>query len=58
MTFARIFLFNIKTLYDDSTNNAKDIRPLYCKPVTIVNDDSRVVNMLETSYTDNNRVII
>ncbi len=31
---------------------------LYYKPVTIVNDDSRVINKLEASLTDNARVII
>jgi hypothetical protein len=31
---------------------------LYYKPMTIVNDDSRVVNMLETSLTDDARVAI
>jgi hypothetical protein len=31
---------------------------LYHKPIMIVNDDSRVVNKLETSLTDNARVII
>jgi hypothetical protein len=31
---------------------------LYYKPMTIVNDDSRVVNKLEASLTDNARVII
>ena len=31
---------------------------LYYKPVTIVNDDSRVVNKLEASLTDNARVVI
>jgi hypothetical protein len=31
---------------------------LYYKPMTIVNYDSRVVNMLETSLTDDNRVVI
>jgi hypothetical protein len=31
---------------------------LYYKPMTIVNDDSRVVNKLEASLTDNTRVII
>ncbi len=30
---------------------------LYYKPITIVNDDSRVINKLETSLTDNARVI-
>jgi hypothetical protein len=31
---------------------------LYYKPMTIVNDDSRVVNKLEASLTDDARVII
>jgi hypothetical protein len=31
---------------------------LYYKPMTIVNDDSRVVNKLEASLTDDVRVII
>ena len=31
---------------------------LYYKPMTIVNDDSRVVSKLETSLTDDARVII
>ncbi len=31
---------------------------LYYKPMTIVNDDSRVVNKLETSLTDDARVVI
>ncbi len=31
---------------------------LYYKPVAIINDDSRVVNKLETSLTDDARVII
>ncbi len=31
---------------------------LYCKPVMIVNDDSRVINTLETSLTDEARVVI
>ena len=31
---------------------------LYYKPMMIVNDDSRVVNKLEASLTDNARVII
>jgi hypothetical protein len=31
---------------------------LYYKPMTIVNDDSRAVNKLEASLTDNARVII
>ncbi len=31
---------------------------LYYKPMTIVNDDSRVVNKLEASLTDDTRVVI
>jgi len=31
---------------------------LYYKPIMIVNDDSRVVNKLEASITDNDRVVI
>ncbi len=34
------------------------ISDLYYKPMMIVNDDSRVVNMLEASLTDDARVII
>jgi hypothetical protein len=35
-----------------------DISVLYYKPMTIVNDDSRVVNKLEAALTDNARVVI
>ncbi len=35
-----------------------DICGLYYKPMTIVNDDSRVINKLEASPTDNARDII
>jgi hypothetical protein len=31
---------------------------MYYKPMTIINDDSRVVNKLEASLTDNARVVI
>ena len=31
---------------------------LYYKPITIINDDSRVINKLETSVTDDARFII
>jgi hypothetical protein len=31
---------------------------LYYKPMTIINDDSRVVNKLEASLTDDTRVVI
>ncbi len=31
---------------------------LYCKPMTIVNSNSRVVNRLETSLTDDAKVVI
>jgi hypothetical protein len=35
-----------------------DTSGLYYKPITIINDDSRVINKLETLLTDNNRVVI
>jgi hypothetical protein len=35
-----------------------DTSGLYYKPIMIINDDSRVINKLETSLTDNNRVVI
>ncbi len=35
-----------------------DLSGLNDKPMTIVNDDSRVVNKLEASLTDNTRAII
>ncbi len=31
---------------------------LYYKPMTIINDDSRVINKLEASLTDDARVVI
>jgi hypothetical protein len=31
---------------------------LYYKPITIVSDDSRVVNKIETSLTDDARVVV
>ncbi len=31
---------------------------LYYKPMTIINDDARVVNKLEASFTDDARVVI
>ncbi len=34
------------------------ISSLYYKPMTIVNDDARVINKLEASLIDNARVII
>ncbi len=34
------------------------INGLYYKPMTIVNDDSRVITKLETSLTDDARVVI
>jgi hypothetical protein len=35
-----------------------DINALYYKPITIVNDNSRIVNKLVTSLIDDARVII
>ncbi len=38
-------------------NQQSLISGLYYKPMTIVNDDSRVINKLEASITDDNRVV-
>ncbi len=35
-----------------------EVSGLYYKPMMIVNDDSRVINKLETSLTDDARVLI
>ncbi len=35
-----------------------NISDLYCKPMTIVKDNSRVINKLEASLTDDARVVI
>ncbi len=46
-------------LIDDRKNLYKtDTNGLYYKPITIVNDDSSIVNKLETSLIDDARVII
>jgi hypothetical protein len=42
----------------DGSNPATGTSGLYYKPNTIVNDNSRVVNKLETSLTDDTRVVI
>ncbi len=39
-------------------NYGPDTRGMYYKPMTIINDDSRVVNKLEAPHTDAARVII
>ncbi len=36
----------------------RDIHGLYYKPITIINDDSRVITKLETSLTEDARVAI
>ncbi len=40
-----------------SDKNFKNFWGLYHKHITIINDDSRVINKLETSLTDDARVI-
>jgi hypothetical protein len=40
------------------SDKEKETSGLYYKPITIVNDDSRVINKLETSLIDDARVII
>ena len=41
-----------------SAQNIDIFSGLYYKPMTIVNDDSRVITKLETSLTDDTRVVI
>ncbi len=46
-------------LIDDRKNVYKtDTSGLYCKPITIVNDDFSVINKLETSLIGNARFVI
>ncbi len=45
--------FEVHQIGSDQTNTVT-----YYKPITIVNDDSTVINKLETSLTDGARVII
>jgi hypothetical protein len=42
----------------DGSNPATGTSGLYYKPITIVNDNSRVDNKLETSHTDDARFVI
>ncbi len=44
--------------YKESESCRYDTCSLYYKHITILNDDSRVFNKLETSLTDNAKVII
>ncbi len=46
-------LENIFFFVDDQETNG-----LYYKPITIVNDDSKIINKLETSLTGDARVVI
>ncbi len=43
---------------EQNTSFINETSGLYYKPVTIVNDNSRVVNKLEASLTDDARVVI
>ncbi len=64
-TFKYIICFNLKL---SCFLPSADVKPmsndhampcgLYYKPMTIVNDDSRVINKLEASLTDDARVVI
>jgi len=48
-------------MYDNFRQNrhhGKQLCGLYYKPMMIINDDSRVVNKLKASLTDDARVII
>jgi hypothetical protein len=40
------------------SSGTKETCGLYYKPITIVNDDPRVINKLETSLTGDTRVVI
>ncbi len=44
--------------YQTLKNQAIDSCGLYYKPMTIINDDSGVINKLEASFTDDARVVI
>jgi hypothetical protein len=47
-----------KNFFKNATSLPKVISGLYYKLFTMVNDDSRIVNKLEHSLTDDARVII
>ncbi len=47
-----------KNFFKNATSLLKVISGLYYKLITTVNDNSRVVNKLETSLTDEARVIV
>jgi hypothetical protein len=44
--------------YIGSSSSQKETIALYYKTMLIINDDSRVVNKLEASFTDDARVVI
>ncbi len=46
------------TAFGKMTLGRMTFSDLYYKPMTIINDDSRIVNKLEASLTDDARVII
>ena len=48
----------LQSSVSDAPNCAITLCGLYYIPMTIVNDDSRVINKLETSLTDDARVCI
>ncbi len=53
----------IKSIFQECQCKSNDISTdiycdLYYKPMTIINDDSRVINKLEASLSNNARVII
>ncbi len=51
---SHILIWSDRIFDTDETNTSG----LYYKPITIVNDDSSVINKLETSLTDYARVAI
>jgi hypothetical protein len=59
--FTQIFMTKFAKVNDplkDKEETTLDLCGLYYKPMMIVNDNFRVINKLETSLTDNARVII
>ncbi len=48
----------ISIINDASGSLNDDSSGLYYKPITIINDDSSIINKLEISLTDDARVVI
>ncbi len=57
LTSFRVLVSKVE-VYPIGIHLLEDTCGLYYKPMTIVNDDSRVITKLETSLTDDARVVI